>query len=106
MSIPPLCEECGGVGLRARLSAAEIEVVIAMHRGLPEEDKQTHFSIQHRAEDSKIEVILGMHAKELSESVNPESGGAASSQADSSRKKTGVLASPRCKATCSTGCPG
>lgn len=63
---PLLCEECGGAGHRARPSAAKIEVVMAMHQGMPEEEKQTHFSVPHLVEDSEFEAILGMLARESS----------------------------------------
>ena len=94
---PPISDERGGSIYKARLSTAEIEAIVTAHRGLSEEDKQTHIFIQRTDDDSEIEAILGMLAGESFESMKPESGSAALEQSGVAAAKVDGLASPRRK---------
>jgi hypothetical protein len=69
VSNPPIREEGGNLGHRVWPSPDEIEAIINMHRDLPEEEKQTHFLIQPTTNDSEIDAMLGMLARESSEST-------------------------------------
>jgi hypothetical protein len=65
----PIHEEGGNLGHRVWPSPDKIKGIISMHRDLPEEEKQTHFLIRPTANDSEIDVVLGMMASESSEST-------------------------------------
>jgi hypothetical protein len=69
VSNPPIHEEGGNPGHRVWPSPDEIEAIINMHRDLSEEEKQTHFLIQPTTNGSEIDTILGMLARESSEST-------------------------------------
>jgi hypothetical protein len=56
----PICEEGSSSGHRLWLSSDEIEALVATHRDMSEEDKQTHILIQQPIGDSEIEGVLGM----------------------------------------------
>lgn len=56
-----------------------VDAIVVGHQSLPNEDKQTHILIQQLTNDSKIEAILVMLARESSESIELESGSGAPS---------------------------
>jgi hypothetical protein len=87
---------CSSLGSRPRLSTYEVDAIIAAHRGLLDEDKQTHILIQQLPNDFEVEVVLSMLAGESSESKELELGSGAPEQSGTT-KKVDSLASPRRK---------
>jgi hypothetical protein len=55
-----------------RPSSEDIESFIAMYRGLPEEEKQTHLQMQATADEAEMNAVLSMLAGESSESSHTE----------------------------------
>jgi hypothetical protein len=74
VSNPPIREEGCTSDNRVRPSEDEIEAIIAAHRDLPKDEKQTLVLIQSPANDSKIDVVLGMLTRESSKSAQLELG--------------------------------
>jgi hypothetical protein len=49
VSNPPKCDEHDGSIYKARLSAVEIEAIVASHQGLPDEGKLSHPALRNKA---------------------------------------------------------
>jgi hypothetical protein len=85
-----------------RPSQDKIEAIVTAHWDLPEEEKHTHFLIQPLANDSEIDVVLGMLVGESSESTWLELGGGVPEQSSDGGKKVGNVEGPWCKRSCQT----
>jgi hypothetical protein len=72
VSNPLVQGEDGSLGHRVRPSPDEIEVVLAAHRSLPEEGKQTNFPMRVADDDAEIEAVLSALVGESSESARVE----------------------------------
>jgi hypothetical protein len=102
VSNPPVREEGENPSHRVWPFPDETEVILVVHRDLPEEKKQTHFLMQLAANDSEINVVLGMLARESSESTWLESGSEAPEQSSGGGKKIGNSEGTRRKRSCQT----
>ena len=66
VSNPPVGDS--GLGLRVRPSAEDIEVLVASHCDLPNDERQVHFEMPASPDDAKMNVVLDMLAGESSDS--------------------------------------
>jgi hypothetical protein len=90
---------------RVRLSSDEIEAIVAAHRSLLDEDRQTHILIRRPTSDSEIDAVLNALAGESSESAQLGSGSGALKQSGAAETKADYLASPRRKRPCQPDAP-
>jgi hypothetical protein len=63
---PPQRGECSSSSSKAWLSMEEIDAIATAYQSLSDEEMQTHIMIQQPTNDSEIEAILGMLARESS----------------------------------------
>jgi hypothetical protein len=89
MSNPPIQD--GSPCHSVRPSSDEIKALITTYQGFPEEEKQTHFRMQHVADDAEVNIVLNMLAGESSKSARVESAGAVSSKCSMGRKEFAAL---------------
>jgi hypothetical protein len=66
---PPRRGECSSSSSKAWLSMEEIDAIATAYQSLSDEEMQTHIMIQQPTNDFVIEAILGMLARESSESA-------------------------------------
>jgi hypothetical protein len=64
-----------------RPSSEDIEALIAVYQGLPEEEKQTHLQMQATADEAEVNAVLSMLAGESFESTHIESASTAAGRA-------------------------
>jgi hypothetical protein len=70
VSNPPARDS--SLGLRVRPSSEDIEAFIAPLRSLPEDEKQTHFEMPASTDDTEIDVVLSLLARESFDSTHTE----------------------------------
>jgi hypothetical protein len=70
VSNPPASD--GSLGLRVRPSPEDIEDLIDPLRSLPEDERQTYFEMPASTDDTKIDVVLSLLARESSNSTQVE----------------------------------
>ena len=98
MSNPPVQD--GDPGHRVRPSSNEIEAIITVHRGFPEEDTQTHFQMQSVTDDAEVNAVLNVLAGESSRSARVQSADAVLECLCDGEKRICSPGSARRKRTC------